>query len=434
MLFSSLANYFVKLYEISCFAITNIVQCLRDSQPMWSVLLVVLSILLCFSQEIYCTSDMDQKALSSAVAKFSAKFCNELEKNNNVVSSPLSAEFVLALLTLGTTDVAHTELLTVLGIPNDEAIRESFSKVTSKLKSLKGITLNVANKVYIMEGAYDLQSPIKSDAVRVFDAELEKINFSKSDESAKIINTWVENKTNNKIKDLLSPDSLDGLTRLVLVNALYFKGTWEKQFDSNMTKDQPFHVNAATSVNVPMMYQENQFYYGESEELQAQLLAMPYVGDEARMLIVLPKEIEGLSAVLKKLAGGYNILDETERMFRTKVQVTIPKFKIETEIDLKSLLPKLGIKQIFDEENSGLTKILNSGEKIHVSKAIQKAFIEVNEEGAEAAAATAMVVAMCMAMVGEPQVPRFVADRPFLAVILDQNSVPYFYATYAGKK
>ncbi|XP_053601689.1 serine protease inhibitor 3/4-like isoform X2 [Plodia interpunctella] len=366
---------------------------------------------------------MDQTALSAAVAKFSAKFCNELEKNKSVVSSPLSAEFVLALLTLGATEPTLTEILKALGIKNEKLIRGSFSKVTSKLKSLKGITLDVANKVYIMEGKYDLKPELKKDAIEVFDAELEKIDFKKSTDAAKRINSWVEEKTNNKIKDLLPPDCFDALTRLVLVNALYFKGTWKTQFSLKNTTKLPFHINAATTVDVPMMYQEEKFYYKESSDLNAQLLAMPYVGDEARMLIVLPKEVEGLDALLTKLAQGHNIMNDINKMSYIKVHVTIPKFKIETEIDLNDLLPKLGIKQIFNKEYSGLTKILNEEEPLYVSKAIQKAFIEVNEEGAEAAAATAAQTRTRRSL--SPPSVVFLADRPALWCLLVHGVVAF---------
>ncbi|XP_053601691.1 serine protease inhibitor 3/4-like isoform X3 [Plodia interpunctella] len=291
---------------------------------------------------------MDQTALSAAVAKFSAKFCNELEKNKSVVSSPLSAEFVLALLTLGATEPTLTEILKALGIKNEKLIRGSFSKVTSKLKSLKGITLDVANKVYIMEGKYDLKPELKKDAIEVFDAELEKIDFKKSTDAAKRINSWVEEKTNNKIKDLLPPDCFDALTRLVLVNALYFKGTWKTQFSLKNTTKLPFHINAATTVDVPMMYQEEKFYYKESSDLNAQL----------------------------------------------------------------------GIKQIFNKEYSGLTKILNEEEPLYVSKAIQKAFIEVNEEGAEAAAATAVKKKKKSKKNKVLKHQAVVADHPFLAIVV----------------
>ncbi|CAG5018391.1 unnamed protein product [Parnassius apollo] len=389
--------------------------------------------LLLISLNSISTEKMDEKALTSSIAQFSARFCNELDKSKSVVSSPLSAEFVLALLTLGTTDPAHGELLTSLGIPDDESIRSSFSVMSGKLKSIKGVTLNVANKVYIKEGGYDLESKLKEDAVKIFDAAFEKINFDDGAAAANIINKWVESKTNEKIKDLLSGDSLNSDSRLVLVNALYFKGTWKKQFDIANTMDQPFHVDEEKTIMVPMMYKEDDYTYGESQELGAQLLKMHYVGEQASMLIVLPNEINGLNSVLKKLADGYDLLGEVDKMFNTKVQVTIPKFKIETEIDLADLLPKLGIKAIFDRNNSGLTKIMNSKENLYVSKAVQKAFIEVNEEGAEAAAATAGAVRKKRSLSRPSQV--FKVSRPALwcVVVADRMAVVAAYRPSVGR-
>ncbi|XP_021191896.3 serine protease inhibitor 3/4 isoform X3 [Helicoverpa armigera] len=377
---------------------------------MWHLFTLVS--LLFLLQTTSTSENMDSKALSSAIAQFSAKFCVELEKGKSVVSSPLSAEFVLALLTLGTTDPAHSELLTALGIPDDASIRSSFSEVSSKLRALKGVTLNVANRVYVQEGPYDLEPKLKEDAVKVFNAAIEKLDFGTGGAAVEVINDWVANQTNQKIKDLLSSDSVDGDTRLVLINALYFKGTWKKQFDPANTMNQPFHITVNSSVEVPMMYKEDDYLYGDSSDLQAQLLEMPYQGGEATMLVVLPHEVEGLDSVLSKLASGFDLMSEVDKMYKTKVQVTIPKFKIETEIDLGQLLPKLGIKSIFNRENSGLTKVLNVEEPLFVSKAVQKAFIEVNEEGAEAAAATAMATRRARSVAQQ-----FAADRAALWLV-----------------
>ncbi|XP_048005080.1 antichymotrypsin-2-like isoform X2 [Leguminivora glycinivorella] len=387
---------------------------------------------LIFSTNQISPANMDSAAVSSAIAKFSLQFCNELDKTKSVVSSPLSAEILLALLSLGSSEPALPELLGAIGIKDTDTIRSSFSQVASRLKSVKGVTLDVANRVFLKQG-HELDAKLKDDAVKVFDAALEPMDFSDGAAAAKVINDWVESKTNNKIKDLISKDSLNAMTRLVLVNAIYFKGNWKHQFKAHNTMDKPFYVKKDTTVDVPMMYMEEKFRYGESEKLNAQLLEMPYEGEEASMLIVLPKDVEGLDAVLKQLATEVDLVQEMQSMISTKVQVTIPKFKIETEIDLKELLPKLGIKAIFNEENSGLTKILDGSEPLYVSKAIQKAFIEVNEEGAEAAAATAMSVMMCCAMVDFEPVPVFTADRPFLAAIQADGTL-YFLAVHRGQE
>ncbi|OWR46227.1 serpin-2 [Danaus plexippus plexippus] len=374
---------------------------------------------------------MDNQSLSSSVAKFSAKFCNELNQSQSVVASPLSAKFLLALLTLGSEDPAHSELLSSLGISSDDEIRSSFKSLSQNLLSIKGVTLNVANKVYIKEGDYDLNEDLKKDAVSVFNAAFEKVDFSQSKAAANLINKWVEDQTNNKIRKLIPADSLNAGTSLVLVNAIYFKGPWRSPFDPLNTSDQPFHISPSETVDVPMMYKEDDFFYSESKELNAQLLCLEYVKSKASMLIVLPEKIDGLNEVLAKLADGYDLIGDVRNMFKKEVQVTIPKFKIETEIDLAELLPKLGIQSIFDQNNSGLTKILNNSEPLSVSKAVQKAFIEVNEEGAEAAAASAMVMVGCCLTLDEPQVIKFTADRPFFVAIISNETI-YFTATYRG--
>lgn len=377
------------------------------------------------------TYKMDLKNLTSAITKFSTKFCNELPKDTSVVSSPLSAEFLLSLITLGCSEPAHSELLKALGIPDNEYIRSSFSEVASQLKSIKGITLNIANKVYVKDGGYELVPQLKDDAVKVFNADIEKANFDNGPAAADLINKWVESKTNNRIKELLNSDSINSDSRLVLVNALYFKGNWKKKFDPQNTLDMEFYVKQKEPVLIPMMYMKSKFNYGESQELDAQLLEIPYEGDQASMLIVLPREVDGLESMLQKLASGFDLIDAINKMLNVEVQVTLPKFKIETSIDLKELLPKLGIKAIFDRSNSGLTRILDNNEALYVSEAVQKAFIEVNEEGAEAAAATAFGIMMTCAMVDVDPVKNFVANRPFFATILI-NKTPYFTATYYG--
>ncbi|XP_026726012.1 antichymotrypsin-2-like isoform X4 [Trichoplusia ni] len=404
----------------------------RFMPSMW--ILCTILLLFATSETNSNITNMDSKAFSSAIAHFSSKFCVELEKGKSVVSSPLSAEYLLALLALGTTDRAHEELLTSLGFPDDDSIRSSFLEASTKLKSISGVTFNVANKVYLPEGAYDLQEEIKNDAIKVFDAGIEKLDFSNGAAAADTINKWVEGKTNNRIKDLLSADSLDISTRIVLVNALYFKGTWKKQFDPIHTRNLPFHITSNSTVDVPMMYKEDDYRYGDSEELKAQLLEIPYVGDEASMLIVLPHDIEGLEDVLAKLAGGYDLMAEYDNMYSTKVQVTLPKFKIETEIDLGVVLRKLGIQAIFNRGGSGITKMLNTNEELYVSKAVQKAFIEVNEEGAEAAAATAIRVRNFTTSLRVPRLPRiFKADRPYLVTILVKQ-IPHFIALFRAPK
>ncbi|KAI5632536.1 serpin (serine protease inhibitor) domain-containing protein [Phthorimaea operculella] len=371
---------------------------------------------------------MDSKDASSTLCKFAAKFCNEVEKGKSAVSSPLSAEYLLALVALGATEPSHSELLTALGFQENDEIRSAFSSVSSKLRSLKTVTLKVANRVYVNEGPYQLEPYLLEDATKVFDAGIEKIDFKQSKAAANTINQWVEQQTNHKIKNLFSDDSFDDATQLVLVNAIYFKGAWKNKFLLQRTKPQDFHIDTKTTTKVPMMHITDYYMYSESEALGVQLLEMPYVNNEASMVIILPKEIEGLNGVLQKLADGEDLMDELKKMRRQEVRVSLPKFKIETTINLNDLLPKIGIKSIFSQNNSGLGNMLSPSAPLYVSEAVQKAFIEVNEEGAEAAAATGIEYEVCCR---SPSPRRFTADRPFLAAIFVAG-VPYFVAAFRG--
>ncbi|KAI5632539.1 serpin (serine protease inhibitor) domain-containing protein [Phthorimaea operculella] len=371
---------------------------------------------------------MDSEDVSSVICKFAAKFCNEVEKGKSVVFSPLSAEYLLALTALGATEPSHSELLTALGFRNKDEIRSAFSSVSSKLRSLKNVTLNVANRIYVNEGPYQLEPCLLDDATKVFDAGIEKIDFKQSNAAATTINQWVEQQTNHKIKDLFSSGTFNDDTQLVLVNAIYFKGTWENKFSPSLTKLKKFHIDSKTTTKVPMMHNKDDYRYRESEALGAQLLQMYYLNNEASMVIILPKKIDGLNGVLQKLAYEVDLTAELRQMQRRKVEVSLPKFKIETTINLNDLLPKVGIKSIFSKQLSGLGNMLSPPKPLYVSAAVQKAFIEVNEDGAEAAVQVGVVYVLRSA----PLPPkRFTADRPFLAAIFVAGA-PYFVAAFRG--
>ncbi|XP_073954095.1 serine protease inhibitor 3/4-like, partial [Choristoneura fumiferana] len=349
-----------------------------------------------------------KRQVSYSVANFAAKFCNELGTDKTSICSPLSAEIVLALLALGCKNQSHDELLKALDMTDDDAIRSSYGFLTSTLKAVKGATLNVANKVYLKKGG-ELKPGIEKDAKNVFQSSLDQLDFNESEAAAATINNWVAQQTNDKIKDIVSPDMMTDDTRVVLVNAIYFQGLWAEPFYASATRNRPFRVNEKITINIPMMSLSNTYFdYGVSRKLNAKLLRMWYQGGEASMVIVLPKEVEGLRSVLKKLASGHNIMTDIESMTSTELDIIkIPKFKVETTIDLKKLLPNLGIKSIFNEQKADID-ILKSNQNLFVSHAIQKALIIVDEQGTEAAACTVPVMRLCCGRL-EPLL--FIADR-----------------------
>jgi serpin B len=248
-----------------------------------------------------------------------------------------------------------------------------------------------------------------------YGAGLKEVDFARATEDArKTINAWVEKETQDKIKDLLKEGVLSTDTRLVLTNAIYFKGDWAWQFKKDRTSDQPFHVTADKTVQAPLMNQKGKFNLFETDNFQ--MLELPYAGKDLSMVVLLPKKVDGLPALEKALTAAK--FAEYVKNLREVDEVTVllPKFKTTAEFQLNDELSKLGMKQAFSNQAdfSGI-----DGEKdLYLSAVIHKAFVDVNEEGTEAAAATAVVAEPKEAKI----TPVFRADRPFLFVIRDKRN------------
>ncbi|KAM3962958.1 antitrypsin isoform 2-T2 [Aphomia sociella] len=364
-----------------------------------------------------------EKTLKAGNDLFTARLFPEVVKQHpdkSVILSAFSVLTPLAQLSLASVGASHDEIIRAIGFPNDNVTKEVFTYVNSKLHSVKGVELKMANKVYIPDG-FALNDNFAAVAKNVFDSEVQNVDFTKSVDTAKLINTWVEDHTNKRIKDLVSSDSLGTDTRAVLVNAIYFKGSWKEKFNKDHTSDRDFHVTKDKTIKVPTMYKEDTFLYGESEELDAKLLQLPYEGDEASFLIVLPNEIDGLPALEEKLKDPSLLEKAIKNMHSLEVEVFLPKFKIETQTNLKDALQNMDVKKLFSP-GAHLDNLLKDvNDNLYVSEAIQKAFIEVNEEGAEAAAANEFLIMTESAKL----LPIISVDRPFYFQ-LRQNDNPLF--------
>ncbi|MEN6450681.1 MAG: serpin family protein, partial [Thermoguttaceae bacterium] len=208
----------------------------------------------------------------------------------------------------------------------------------------------------------------------------------------------------------------NAMTRLVLTNAIYFKGSWLKPFDKKLTQDEDFNVSAERKVKMKLMHQKTSFGYAETETLQT--LEMPYAGRGLSMVVLLPKKVDGLSELEKSLSA--DMLDSIVSNLRNREVITaIPRFKLETSFQMNPTLRALGMKLAFSPEAdfSGMS----TQEKFYVSDVIHKAFVDVNEEGTEAAAATGVMVRATALRHPEPT-PVFRADHPFLFLIRDLRS------------
>nr|ALD62507.1 serpin 1 [Bombyx mandarina] len=343
---------------------------------------------------------------------FTARMFTEVVKNNpgkSVVLSAFSVLPPLAQLALASDGETHEELLKAIGFPDDDAIRTEFASKSRDLRSIKGVELKMANKVYVHDGG-KLDENFAVVSRDVFNSDVQNIDFSKNTVAAKSINDWVEENTNNRIKDLVNPDSLSSATAAVLVNAIYFKGAWGSKFDERLTSDRDFYVSNDKTIKVPMMYKRGDYKYGESAALNAQLIEIPYKGDQSSLIVVLPKDKDGITQLQEALKDPKTLETAQQSMYSTEVDLYLPKFKIETETNLKDVLSNMNVNKIFNND-AQITRLLK-GESLSVSEAIQKAFIEINEEGAEAAAANAFAVVFMSAVVSQPLV--FKANHPFV--------------------
>jgi serpin B len=250
-----------------------------------------------------------------------------------------------------------------------------------------------------------------------YDGRLNEVDFIGASETARRnINAWVQKKTKNKIKNLIARGVLKRTTRLVLTNAIYFKGNWARQFEISRTKQAPFTLLNGDKVNVPMMNQTAQFPYMETEDFQA--LELPYVGNELSMIIFLPQQVDGLPDFEKTLMAE-NLSQWLTILRKRKVHVYIPKFKMTSQFSLASVLKTMGMTDAFEPNLADLSG-MNGKKDLFISAVVHKAYVDVNEEGTEAAAATGVVVGVTS--VGPRKTPIFRADHPFLFLIRDNQT------------
>ncbi|XP_039748670.1 serine protease inhibitor 3/4-like isoform X3 [Pararge aegeria] len=386
-----------------------------------------LFIICCMSLAVMATSDQKEleDLLHNGNSRFTANMFSEVSKTNPKKSFVLSAYSVmtpLAQLGLASVGESHDELLNAIGLPNDNVTREVFSMVNTKLRAVKDVTLKVASKIYVAKG-FELNSEFVAVTRDTFDSEVQNLDFNQKQNAANEVNTWVEDHTNKRIKDLVDPDSLSDDTRALLVNAIYFKGLWDAQFDKALTREKDFHVTKNDKIKVSMMNRRGDYKYTESAALKSQVIEIPYKGHEASLVIVLPLKIEDIDEVQEMLKAPTLLDKALSEMYEVEVDLSIPRFKIETTTDLKDILTKMNVKKMFSPAEARLDNLLkNVKDSLYIASAIQKAFIEVNEEGAEAAAAN-VFTAINRSLSGRKQRTRFTADHPFVYFLYEGNNI-----------
>lgn len=380
--------------------------------------------------------------MSKSIGEFALDIFKEINSSNsdsNILYSPVSLAASLSLVLLGSKGDTASQIEKVLHVSNqggatvsletyeagstwsgDECeqiasesenvvpdVHNKLKALFDKLKTASDSELKIGNGLFTQLNFPILKSYLES-AQTLYQANLKSVDFGK-DKTREYINTWVEAETNGKIKNLFAPNSLDKNTSLILVNAIYFKGKWIKTFKKDNTNNALFHVNENVKIPVPMMSQTERFNYGFVEEMDAQFIELPYENDDFSMFIFLPNKISGLQKVIEQITLELLMKStDSKNMQKTKLEIHIPRFKIEESYDLTSHLKNMGMLDAFSQK-ANLSGISDVG--LFVSKVIHKAFIEVNEEGTEASAATGVVIQPKSAT------RQFIVNHPFLCLI-----------------
>ncbi len=345
------------------------------------------------------------------------------DKDKNIFFSPFSISSAMAMAYEGAKGQTAEEIRKVFYFPNDDELRRTeykdlFDNLNKKDKKYQ---MSVANALWAQKD-YKFLDDYLDRVEKYYGGKASNLDFVKDTEkSRKTINSWVENKTNEKIKDIIPPGLISDLTRLVITNAIYFKGDWAKQFDEKVTRDEDFRVNKNNTKKVSMMRElSGEFNYTENEILQ--ILEMDYLGKDLSMLVLLPKndDLENL----ENLINNEKILEWKKGLENQKVRVYIPKFKFETKYFMADDLKEMGMLLPFNKQRPGADfSGMDGTDKLVIEQVIHQAFVEINEGGTEAMA-TAVIMSEQLAGPGDihPEAPIFRADHPFIFLIQEKVS------------
>ncbi|MEZ6139048.1 MAG: serpin family protein [Zavarzinella sp.] len=366
------------------------------------------------------------KLISAANNKFATDLYPHLNSaGKNLFFSPYSIESALSMTAAGARGETLAEMVKVLQLPAHPhaGFKEANASLISPAQK-KSHELAIANALW---GATDIKwnNAFQQLTAENYGAGLIPTNFQQPEAARTIINQWVEKQTREKIKDLLPKGSIDASTAMVLTNAIYFKGTWMKPFEKRATIEAPFTTETGKKVEVPMMRQSLGALYRENDAYQ--VLELDYKGNEMSMVLVLPSKTFNITKLEKSATGDW-LNQVTQNMrFEQTVQLKMPRFKLETNYRLNDPLQDMGMKLAFVAGKADFSGMHDTDEKLFISLVIHKAFVDVNEEGSEAAAATGVVMGRTSAAVPRP--PKvFDANRPFLFFIRNKKTNMVLFA------
>ena len=374
------------------------------------------------SGRTYAGENPAPETLVEGNSRFAFELYRKLKNTKgNLFFSPYSISAALAMTYAGARGATAEQMAETLHFPRPgERLHPAFAGLRRALNAAgqKGnVKLLTANSLWSQKG-YPFLKEYLTLIKKYYGAAITPVDYITARKIArKTINAWVENKTEKKIRNIIRPGVLREITRLVLVNAIYFKGAWAEKFEKSATKKKPFHISRRKSVKAPMMNRTGAFGYAAADGIQ--ILEIPYKGGGLSMIALLPGKTDGLSE-LEKAFTADNFARWRKLLRKREIEVFLPRFEIVSRFRLDDTLESMGMTDAFTSgpaDFSGMDG--NHLDGLFISAVIHKAFVKVNEDGTEAAAATAVVMERESIRI-EPSV--FRADHPFLFLIMDNST------------
>ena len=361
----------------------------------------------------------DGKAFAAAQRAFAVNVYREAvtKQGGNLVFSPYSLASCLAMVSIGARGQTAAEIAEVLGVPVGAPWRdEAFQNAQYHLRQMgEDCVLVSANKVWVQRGA-PIERSFLTSVKRHYGGAAQSVDFVDAPQKAQQkINDWIAQQTRGHLADMIGDGVIDHLTRLVLANAVYFKGIWQDEFEAYKTKALPFYPEVGKEVSRPTMQGGGYYRFGDFDDVR--VLVLPYKGGHVSMTIFLPKEIDGLAAVEARLSGP-TLAQWCNALKEYHVDLRLPKFELCSDLLVKTILHHLGMSQAFADD-ADFSGIADAQPPLFVSDVLHAGWIKVDEEGTEAAAATMSAIKAA----GVPDdAPSFYVDHPFLFLICDERT------------
>jgi serpin B len=365
------------------------------------------------------TSEENIEAVVLSNNEFALDLYRSLNKSEgeNIFYSPYSIFSALAITYEGSREKTAEEIASVLHLPEEDVLRSGFGALYNQINKEKEYELNTANALWAQKDYPFLEEYI--DVIRQsYGGEVTNLDFVRETEkSRETINEYIEEKTNDRIKDLIPQGILSPLTRMVITNAIYFKGKWKLEFDKEDTRELDFYLTSENSVKTEMMFmkpEEEKFNYLETEEIQ--VIELPYQGEEVSMFVFLPK---GDIEIIESELNSEKLKEYKEGMIKTEMDgIYLPKFEFDTKYFMKETLISMGIDSAFFYGKADFSKMDGTKELV-IDDVIHQAYVGVDEEGTEAAGATAVIIGLTSAPSNEKI---FMADHPFIFIIQENKT------------